>query len=263
MSDPSKKLTPEEQAYMANIRARQERALFGAEIKAFLLILFVIFSVLTLYATQRPPETYPSLPSYADCVRLLSPSVNNLEKLKITSRYFPYRPLCRIKTGYFTVSNVLQKGTSDVELVLSLNRYNMYELDVQQLLNALMPDRESAAALHASAALIDTAQALDDIGNGSIDISRLMQFLSKSGGLSSYVGENAEIVKARLLRLQDDYVLPPEKVLVPGWLDVLVPLKKLRPRNDPRMMAPTPASNTLLTPAGILDFMKKIGTMGQ
>jgi hypothetical protein len=258
--DPLKRLTPEEEAFMAGIRQRQQRSLFGAEIKAFLLILSVIFFVLTLYVITQPSDRHPSIPTYADCQILLAPNVNNVAKLKVATKYFPYRPLCRMKSGYFTVTNVFQTGTSQARLTLTMNRFNTYEMDAYELLDALLPDREKVPAAEAGMALVHAARTLDTMSSGNIDVGNLMMLLSKSGALSSYAGENAAIIKAQLARMQQDYVVPDGMIVFPVFIDALIPMQKLRPKNETRIVVKPSGGGLNLQPRAILDFLKQLGS---
>lgn len=262
--EPSKQLSREEQAYLANLRARQQRGngLFGTTTKAIFFLLFLVFAVLTLYTATRPAESHPFLPTYADCTIMLSPNVHNMEKLKIAARYFPYRPLCRLKTGFFTVNNVFQTGTRDVELTLTLNRYNVYELDGHQLLRALLPDHDNVPAMQAGMAVFQAANALDRISAGNLDFTTLISLLNRSGGIASFAGENAEIIKARLTALPGAYVLPAEKVLIPMWLDPIISMKGLRQKQDPRVQTETEGNMNNFHPSNILNIIKNIGRMG-
>lgn len=262
MKDPLKKLTPEEEAFIEGIRHKQTRALFGAEIKAFLLILFVIFFVLTLYVATQPEDAHPALPTYADCAVLLDPAIGNVVKLKVAARYFPYRPLCRLASAPFTVTNVFQTGASQARLILRLNRYNSYEMEARELLDALLPDREKVPPLEASMALMQAARTLEDVGSGTVDVGNLMMLLSKSGALSSFAGENAAIIKAQLLKMREDYLMPASAIPVPVWLDALIPMQKLRPRVDPRIVVTPQGNGFSLTPSGVLNFLKKLGGAG-
>lgn len=258
-SDSSKKLTPEEQAFVDNIRNAPQRR--WAERRKNIPYYFVYtFLLLVLYACASvTPTDNVAHTRYADCETLSSPVVHNVVKLKILSSYLPGRPICSLKTPYYTVNQVFFSGTRQVQIVLQLNREHRYALDGKGLMLALLPDKDRLEAGEANGALLQFAGMLNDMSSGNIDVQRLISLMRSSGAAAGYVAENAAALKAQLLSLPDNYEIPPSSVLIPVWLDTLASLKGLKPATDTRLAPAAPAPSYGATPSSLLGWLKQLG----
>lgn len=257
--DSSKKLTPEEQAFVDTIRSAPQRR--WAERRKNIPYYFVyLFLLLVLYACASvTPTDNIAHTRYADCETLTSPVVHNMVKLKIFSSYLPGRPICTLKTPYYTANQVFFSGTRQIQLVLRLNREHRYALDGKGLMLALLPDKDRLEAGEANASLLQFAGMLNDISSGTIDAQRLIGLMRSSGAAAGYIAENAAALKAQLLNLPNTYEIPPSSVLIPGWLDALANLKGLKPAADTRLVPAAPALSYSATPASLLGWLKQLG----
>ena len=104
---------------------------------------------------------------------------------------------------------------------------------------------------------------VDDFG-----IGLMLQQKQVKKMISSYVGENAALLKEQLQALPHYNNLPASAVPLPPWLDALASLRAYRPRTEERFI-PTSYSFTLknlfaprsFTLQGVLGWIKQLGRM--
>jgi hypothetical protein len=256
MSDPCIKLTPEEQALVDSLR--NAPALRWAERKRnipyYLVLLFLL--MVPVACSLIKPQRDAAHTRFSDCTALMSPDVHNVIKLKVLSAYLPGRPLCRLKTDFFTVDNIFQPGTSQVQMVLPLHASNQYHMDGMTLLIALVPDKDRIPPGAASASAMQALAAISDISTGNIDIPRILALLRQSGEVAGLMAANAETLKHQLQLLPRQNGIPASAVPVPPWLDAFIAFKVLKPKAQARTPAPPPPRSGL---NALMNWLRDMG----
>ena len=162
------------------------------------------------------------IPTFADCQKMADAKVSAQEKIMLQLSFFPRRPYCSLIGREIKVHHIFNSGTSLQRLRLVISNKNVYELDKDSLLLALMPDKDRIPkdkALSLATKMIGT---IIDAVMGGGNPAHIALLLGNATSLTMNVGDNAIAIKNELDRMRAHHELALNDVVMPDMINGLI-----------------------------------------